>query len=69
MQQRLTRYAEFALNEYLPAAKDEAEVQKGELSSLVRSSQFYERVEQRIRRSYRKQALAEKWLGQALPQL
>jgi len=69
MQHRLTGYAEFALNEYLPAAKDEAEVQKDELSSLVRSSQFYGRVEQRIRRSYRKQALAERWLEEALPPL
>jgi AIPR protein len=69
MRQRLAGYAEFALNEYLPAARDEAEVQGGELSTLVRSPQFYERVEQRIRRNYRKQALAEKWLDEALPRL
>jgi hypothetical protein len=69
LQQRLARYAEFALNEYLPAARDEAEVQKEELSSLVRSPQFYERVGQRIRRNYRKQALAERWLEEALPSI
>lgn len=69
MRRRLSRYAEFALNEYLPAAKDETEVQKDELATLVRSSQFYERVAQRIRRSYRKQALAERWLEEALPPL
>lgn len=69
MAQRLARYAEFALNEYLPAARDEADVQKEELSTLVRSPHFYERVEQRNRRNYRKQALAEKWLEEALPRL
>jgi hypothetical protein len=68
-QQKLTRYAEFALNEYLLAARDEAEVQQEELATLVRSQQFYDRVEQRIKRNYRKQALAEKWLEEALPRL
>jgi hypothetical protein len=69
MKARLARYAEFALNEYLLAAKDEAQVQKEEFATLVRSPQFYQRVDQRVRRNYRKQALAEKWLEEALPKV
>ena len=69
MKQRRGRCAEFALNEYLPAARDEAEVQKEEFATLVRSPQFYQRVEQRMKRNYRKQALAERWLEEALPKL
>jgi hypothetical protein len=69
MAQRLGRYAEFALNEYLLAAKDEVEVSREDLSTLVRSPQFYERARQRIHRSYRNKALAEKWLEEALPKL
>lgn len=67
--QKLVRYAEFALNEYVLAAKDEAQVQNEELATLVRQPQFFQCVGQRVQRNCRKQALAEKWLAEALPKL
>lgn len=67
--QRLKKYAEYARNSYVQAVCDLAEMSKGELSTLVRQREFWEKVIERIGRSFKKESIAKRWLDEALPKL
>jgi len=67
--QRLRKYADYARNVYVAAVADLAEAAKEELPTLIRSREFYEKVVERIGRTYEKDAMAEKWLSEALPKI
>jgi len=67
--QRLRRYAEYARNAYVGAVGDLAEVTKEELPTLIRSREFFQKAVERAERTYRKDAMADKWLSEALPKI
>lgn len=67
--QRLRKYAECAQNVYVAVVGDLAEASKEELPTLIRSREFHEKVVERIERTYKKDAMAEKWLSEALPKI
>lgn len=66
---RLKKYAEYAALAYVGAFKDEADVQKLEYATLVRQTEFFDKVLARVKRSYEKDALNESWLSGALPKI
>jgi hypothetical protein len=68
--ERLRKYARYALEAYLRSVKDTQENSGEELTTLIRSRQFFTRVKDRIEGQYRKEALAgQEWLKNALPKL
>ena len=66
---RLHKYAEYAMDKYVQAVLDQADIEKQELTTLVRSREFYEKVIGRIERAYTTEARAPKWLAEALPKI
>ncbi len=66
---RLTKYAEYAMDKYVQAVLDQADIEKEELPTLVRSREFYLKVIGRIERGYATEARAPKWLAEALPKI
>jgi len=66
---RLTKYAEYAMDKYVQAVLDQADIEKQELPTLVRSREFYQKVIGRIERGYTTEARAPKWLAEALPKI
>ena len=66
---RLTKYAEYAMDKYVQAVLDQADIEKQELPTLVRSRDFYQKVIGRIERGYATEARAPKWLAEALPKI
>ena len=67
--ERLKKYADYAALVYVGAFKDEADVQKLEYATLVRQTEFFDKVLSRVKRSYEKDALNESWLNGALPKI
>jgi hypothetical protein len=68
--ERIKKYAMYALETYLRGVKDALENTGDELPTLIRSPQFFDKVRDRIRSQYRKDALGgESWLRNALPKL
>lgn len=66
---RLTKYAEYAMDKYVQGVLDQAEIEKQELPTLVRSREFYQKVIDRIERSYTTESRAPKWLAEVLPRI
>lgn len=66
---RLQKYAEYAMDKYVQAVLDQADIEKQELTTLVRSHEFYVKVIGRIERAYTTEARAPKWLAEALPRI
>ncbi len=68
--ERLRRYARFALEAYLSGVKDVMENSGIELNTLLRSSETFARVKDRVERSYRNATLGgEEYMKNALPKL
>lgn len=68
--ERITKYGQYALQLYLAAVLDEAEIQQGvELATLIRQRDFFERVRRRALRSYQKDALNHEYIKGQLPTL
>ena len=67
--ERLKKYAEYAMDKYLQAALDQSTVEGQEISTLIRSREFYQKVLARIERAYSTESRAPKWLNEALPRL
>lgn len=66
---RLQKYSEYAMDKYVQAVLDQADIEKQELTTLVRSREFYEKVIGRIERAYSTEARAARWLAEALPKI
>lgn len=66
---RLKKYAEYAMDKYVQAVLDQADIEKEELTTLVRSREFFEKVIARIERAYATDARGTKWLNEALPKV
>jgi hypothetical protein len=67
LRERLNKYANYAVLAYLSAFHDEAEVQKQELSTLVRQKEFFDKVLQRVVRQIERESLNASWIDGALP--
>jgi hypothetical protein len=68
--ERLNKYAQYALAAYLGAVRDYCENTRSELTTALRSREFFGKIKDRIGRKYETDALAgEKWLKNALPKL
>lgn len=67
--QRLRKYAEYSKTSYVQAVADLAEMKKEELSTLIRQREFWDKVIERVCRSFQKESIAKKWLDEALPRL
>ncbi len=68
-QDRLRKYATYAAMLYLQAVRDEEEIQRDELSTLIRQKEFFDKVKERCKRQYDKDCLNSDWLKGALPAL
>jgi hypothetical protein len=66
---RLTKYAEYAMDKYVQAVLDQSGIEQQELTTLVRSREFYQKVIDRIERGYSTDARGTKWLNEALPKI
>jgi hypothetical protein len=66
---RLRKYAEYASLVYLSSVSDLKDSSGEELTTLLRSDKFFEKVLERVEREYKKNALSDKWLSDALPKL
>lgn len=66
---RVQKYAKYAAMLYLSAVRDEEEVQKDELATLIRQKEFYDKVLDRVKRQYDKDSLNPEWLKGTLPNL
>jgi hypothetical protein len=66
---RLRKYAKYSAMLYLSAVRDEIEIQKVELTTLIRQRDLFEKVLRRIRSQYEKDSLNSEWLKGALPDL
>lgn len=69
MRERLRKYAGYAVLAYVSAFNDEAELQKLELTTLVRQKEFFDKVLLRVMRSFQKDSLNADWLKGALPRI
>lgn len=68
-EKRLQQYVRFAVQEYVQAVADQAQIEGEELPTLVRSPAFFEKVRTRVERSYKTRAIGRKWLDEVLPML
>ncbi len=68
-EERLRKYAEYAMDKYIQAVLDQSDIEKQELTTLIRSEDFYEKVIARIERAYTTEARATKWFNEALPRI
>jgi hypothetical protein len=66
---RIKTYAEYSKNAYVSAVSDLAELAKEELHTLIRQRDFWVKVVERVERSFERDAIAKKWLDEALPKL
>jgi len=66
---RLHKYAEYARDSYVQAVMDQSQIENAELATLVRQTDFFNKVMDRIVRQYEKDARASSWLKEALPPL
>lgn len=66
---RFRKYANYAAMLYLQAVRDEEEIQRDELPTLIRQKEFFDKVKVRCKRQYDKDALNEDWLKGVLPSL
>ncbi len=64
---RLRKYAEYAKDAYVQAVLDQSQLEKAELATLIRQSDFHSKVLDRVLRQYEKDARASQWLKEALP--
>jgi hypothetical protein len=69
MKDRLRKYAQYSAMKYLEAVNDESSLKPEELATLIRQKEFFDRVLNRIKREYQKDALNSQWLNGALPKL
>lgn len=69
MRERMKKYAEYSALAYISAFNDEADIQKLELSTLVRQKEFFDKALQRVLRSFQKDSLNANWLEGALPKI
>lgn len=68
--ERIRQYANYALQVYLRAVKDQLELTSRELPTEIRSHEFYDKVRDRVKTQYHKDALAgTAWLNKVLPKL
>ncbi len=67
--ERVKKYANYAAMSYLSAVRDEVEIQKDELATLIRQKEFYDKVLDRVKRQYKKDSLNPDWLKGTLPNL
>lgn len=66
---RVQKYAKYAAMLYLSAVRDEEEIQRDELATLIRQKEFYDKVLNRVKRLYNKDSLNSDWLKGTLPNL
>jgi hypothetical protein len=66
---RLRKYADYALDKYVQAVLDQADIEKQELATLVRSPEFYKKVIGRIERAFATEARATKLMNELLPKV
>jgi len=64
---RLKKYAEYAKDAYVQAVLDQSQLEKEELATLIRQSDFHNKVVDRVLRQYKKDARAAQWVKEALP--
>jgi hypothetical protein len=67
--ERVRKYAKYAVEAYLRCVKDAQEIQGGELPTLIRSPQFFDKVRDRVESKYRTESLSRDWLNDVLPKL
>jgi len=67
--EKIAKSARYAILTYLNAVRDELEVGKMEVTTLLRQSDFFDRILERARRGYQKDALNRGWFDGAFPRL
>ncbi len=68
-EEKIARSARYSIFTYLSAVRDELEVGKMEVTTLLRQSDFFDRILERARRGYQKDALNKVWFDGAFPKL
>jgi hypothetical protein len=69
-EERLRKYVDYAMQLYLAATSDEAEIQRdAELATLIRQREFFDKVRRRAIRNYEKDALNKDYIKGQLPAL
>ena len=68
-EEKIAKSARYSIFTYLSAVRDELEVGKMEVTTLLRQSDFFDRILERARRGYQKDALNRDWFDGAFPRL
>jgi len=69
MRDRLKKYGDYSAMLYIQAFRDEAEIAKQELTTLVRQPEFIKKVILRAKRQHTREALNQTWMDGTLPKL
>jgi hypothetical protein len=69
MRDRLKKYGDYSAMLYIQAFRDEVEIAKAELTTLVRQPEFIKKVILRAKKQYTKDALNQAWMDGTLPKL
>jgi hypothetical protein len=69
MRDRLKKYGDYSAMLYIQAFRDEVEIAKAELTTLVRQPEFIKKVILRAKKQYTKDALNQAWMDRTLPKL